>query len=205
MQSRMASYTSAHLILYFLFFTSGVSALIYQVIWQRMLFGVFGIDLTSTSIIISVFMFGLGIGALLGGYLADMMPKRLLLLYIIIELMIGLFGIVSPFMINGLGSILFTNNELVTGLACFIILAIPTILMGATFPILVTHVNQTLQHIGNSVGSLYFANTLGGAAGAYLASFVLLYTLNMTGAIHYAANLNFAIALIAFMMFRRRS
>jgi hypothetical protein len=46
-----------------IFFVSGFSALIYQVCWQRLLFTGFGIDLTSITIIVSVFMAGLGIGA----------------------------------------------------------------------------------------------------------------------------------------------
>lgn len=50
-------------ILSFLFFFSGCAALIYQVIWQRMLFTIFGVNLESVTIIVSVFMFGLGVGA----------------------------------------------------------------------------------------------------------------------------------------------
>jgi hypothetical protein len=50
------------LVLSILFFFSGTAALIYQVMWQRMLFTLFGVDLESITIIVSVFMFGLGIG-----------------------------------------------------------------------------------------------------------------------------------------------
>ncbi len=150
-------------------------------------------------------MFGLGIGGLIGGRLADYLPERLLELYIIIELAIALFGFASPTIIEGMGSFFFSNNQFITGIASFLILAVPTMLMGATFPILVTHVNKTIQHIGDSVGGLYFANTLGGAMGAYLAGFVLLMSMDIVGAINNAAMLNLLIALIAFIIFRRRS
>ena len=53
-----------------LFFVSGVAALVYQVCWQRLLFSAFGVDIDSVTIIVSVFMLGLGLGAL-AFYLAD--------------------------------------------------------------------------------------------------------------------------------------
>lgn len=191
------------IILYVLFFLSGCSALIYQAMWQRMLFTVFGVDLVSVTIIISIFMFGLGLGGLIGGKIADRMPKRLLLLYIIIEFSIALFGFLSPGLIDFLGNTLFSHNEIVTALASYLILAVPTLLMGATFPILVVHVNQHIENIGESVGALYFVNTLGGAMGAYLAGYVLLYSMDAVGAINTAAMLNLAIAVIALLAFRR--
>jgi predicted membrane-bound spermidine synthase len=197
-----ANASTMQIILYSLFFCSGCSALIYQVMWQRMLFTVFGVDLESITIIVSVFMFGLGIGGLCGGYIADRLPGRLLASYIIIELGIALFGFASPIMINMLGNAMFSNSSLMTAIASFLILAFPTILMGATFPILVMHVNSAHQNIGRSVGSLYFANTLGGAAGAYLSGFILLYRLDLPASINRAAFLNLVIAGTALLMFR---
>lgn len=193
---------TTHTILYTLFFLSGVSALIYQIMWQRMLFTIFGVDLTSITIIISVFMFGLGIGGLLGGAIADIMTKRLLILYVFIELGIALFGFISPALINGLGNVMFSTNELLTGFACFAMLAFPTILMGATFPILVTHVNQHYQNVGKSVGNLYFVNTMGAAVGAYFSGFILLSLMGLSGSVDRAAILNLVIAGVAYIAFR---
>lgn len=195
--------STAHLVLYILFFCSGCSALIYQVMWQRMLFTVFGVDLVSITIIVSVFMFGLGIGGLIGGHLADKMQTQLLALYVAIEIYIAIFGFLSPMIIDYLGNALFTSSEIVTAIASFLILTIPTVLMGATFPILVTHVNRHSHNIGDSVGGLYFANTLGGAMGAYLAGFVLLYSMDVASAINRAAAINLIVATIAILVFRR--
>lgn len=197
--------STIHFILYTLFFCSGCSALIYQVMWQRMLFTVFGVDLVSITIIVSVFMFGLGMGGLLGGKLADRMPTRLLALYVVIELYIAMFGFVSPALIDFLGDMLFTNSEVITAIASFVILAVPTFLMGATFPILVIHVNRYNQNIGESVGGLYFANTMGGAMGAYLSGFVLLSSMGVGDAINRAAVLNLLIAVVALVVFRRQN
>lgn len=191
-------------VLFILFFLSGCAALIYQIMWQRMLFTLFGVDLHSITIVVSVFMFGLGIGGLGGGYLADKLNRSLLTLYVIIELSIGLFGKYSPGLIDGLGGRFFSNNEFITAIASFIILSIPTILMGATFPILVTHVNKIHHNIGRSVGGLYFANALGGAMGAFLSGFVLLNFIDITQSVNVAAMLNLAIALVAFIFFYQR-
>lgn len=56
------------------FFISGCSALIYQVCWQRALYGVIGVDIDSITIIVSVFMLGIGMGGMAGGWLADRRP-----------------------------------------------------------------------------------------------------------------------------------
>ena len=198
------SFARVRLVLCVLFFFSGASALIYQVIWQRMLFNLFGVDLESVTIIVSVFMFGLGIGAVLGGVIADYCATRLLGIYVCIELCIALFGFASPAIIAAIGDATMTSSQLVTGSLSFSILAFPTMLMGATFPILVTYINLHEHHIGRSVGNLYFANTLGGAFGAFFSGFYLLRHLNLVHGSACAASLNLVIALAALLLFRRR-
>ena len=193
-----------HIILFILFFVSGCSALIYQIIWQRMLFTMFGVDLESITIVVSVFMFGLGIGGLCGGYIADVLSQRLLALYTLIELAIAAFGFCSGSLLEYLGNTMISYSEVTTAAVSFLVLGFPTILMGATFPILVKYVDTFNQHIGRSVGSLYVANTLGGAAGAFFSGFVLLYIFDLVGAVDYAACLNLTIAISAFILFRKK-
>ena len=86
------------------FFLSGMAALIYQVIWQRLLFVVVGVDLESVSIVVSTFMMGLGLGALIWGWLADRMPERILLTFCAVEAGIAVFGLLSVDLILGLGT-----------------------------------------------------------------------------------------------------
>lgn len=88
------------------FFASGFCALIYQVSWQRLLFSHIGIDLSSITVIISVFMVGLGVGAYFGGRIADRFPSSIIPLFCIAEVSIGLFGLVSKGLISGLGHLL---------------------------------------------------------------------------------------------------
>jgi predicted membrane-bound spermidine synthase len=195
-------FSSIRFILSVLFFFSGAAALIYQVAWERMLFTLFGVGLESVTIVVSVFMFGLGAGGLLGGYIADLFPKKLLGCYILTEMAVALFGICSPAVIAWVGNSLLGSSEWIIAAGSFVVLVIPTFLMGATFPILVTLLNHSELHIGRSVGSLYFANTLGAAAGAYMAGFVLLYSMGLKGEIQCAVLLNLSIAISAFVLFR---
>jgi predicted membrane-bound spermidine synthase len=192
-------------VLYILFFLSGCAALIYQVIWERRLFTLLGVDLESITIIVSVFMFGLGLGGLVGGIIADWKPKQLLFYYVVIEIGVAIFGYFSSEIISFYADLASINNIVYTGFISFLILVLPTVLMGATFPILVKHVNNLDQNIGRSVGGLYFANTLGGALGAFLSGFIFLYVMNLDGAIEAAVILNAVTALTAFLVFRRQA
>jgi predicted membrane-bound spermidine synthase len=203
MKAISLSGSSNHFILSALFFLSGVSALIYQLMWQRMLFTVFGVDIESITIIVSVFMFGLGVGGLLGGRIADRFASRLLLIYILIEIGIGMFGFLSPYILQFFSTVALSQSEWMTGFLSFLMLAFPTILMGATFPVLVTHVNQVDHNIGRAVGGLYFANTLGAALGAYFSGFVLLSYMDLYAAIDGAATINIIVACVAGLFFRR--
>ena len=74
------------------FFISGCSALIYQLSWPRALYGLIGVDMDSITIIVSVFMLGIGLGGMLGGWLSDRFPRQRLRWYAGIELSIALYG-----------------------------------------------------------------------------------------------------------------
>jgi MFS family permease len=187
-------------ILHALFFISGAAALSYQVMWQRLLFAWFGVDLESMTIIVSVFMFGLGIGAYLGGELADTWPKKLPGIFGCLELVIGAFGLASSSLIGAIGAHLAGGSLWTTALAAFLLLALPTIAMGATLPVLVIHINQNIRHIGNSVGGLYFANTLGAAFGATVAGFWILDMLAIDQVLTVTAICNLAIGVLALVV-----
>src|SRR6185295_7944275 len=79
-----------------IFFTSGFAALLYQVIWQRLLVLFSGADLYSVTIIVASFMGGMGVGHLAGGHVADRVtPRSALLCFAGAELAIALFGFFS--------------------------------------------------------------------------------------------------------------
>src|SRR6266513_941714 len=80
---------------YLLFFLSGFPALLYQIVWQRALFTIYGVNIESVTIIVTTFMLGLGIGSLAGGWLSQRRRIALLPLLAAIELATAAFGIVS--------------------------------------------------------------------------------------------------------------
>jgi len=187
-----------------IFFISGLSALIYQVCWQRLLFTGFGVDLTSITVIVSVFMAGLGIGAFFGGRIADKFPKKIIVIFCLIEFSIGCFGVFSYKFIQNLQEILIHANLMTTALGSFILLLFPTFLMGATLPLLTSFFDQYIKNIGDSIGRLYFYNTLGAAFGALATGFILFNYLTISETIYIAATFNVAISFLVFIAYRRK-
>lgn len=185
------------------FFLSGVSALTYQVAWQRLLYAEFGVDLESITIIVSCFMLGLGLGSLLGGWLADRFPSRHLRVFGLVEGSIGLFGLASPWVIQRIGETLSHANPLTLATSSFAILLVPTLLMGTTLPLLIAHFYRRYRSVGVTVGTLYFVNTLGAAAGAYATGLFVFNYLTVGGSIRSAAVINFSVAAVALFASRR--
>lgn len=184
------------------FFLSGVSALIYQVAWQRLLFGAFGVDIESITIIVSTFMLGLGCGALAGGQLADRYGRRTIGLFALCELGIGLFGLASPTLIPAVGARFLASSLPVIAAANFLLILLPASLMGATLPMLVAYLFRGNASVGVSVGSLYWSNTLGAALGALAAGVLLFHVATLDQAIYLAAAGNFTVASVVFLRHR---
>ncbi len=186
------------------FFMSGFAALIYQIAWQRMLFTAFGVDLESITIIIAVFMAGLGIGAYFGGRIADKFPKHIIILFALTEIGIGIFGFTSPTLIE-LTKNLFLHSSIITiAFSNFVLLLFPTFLMGSTLPLLTQYLNQHFDNIGNNIGWLYFTNTLGAAFACITTGFFLFNYLTITQVIYLAAIINCLVATIIFLKYRKR-
>lgn len=177
------------------FFASGVSALVYQVAWQRILFVAFGVDLESVTIIVASFMLGLGCGALLGGYLADRFPRHTLALFALAEAGLGLFACFSAAFLRAAGEWFLQASPAALVLINAFLLLLPTMLMGATLPILVAHLTRCWRNVGRSTGAMYAANTLGAALGAFMTGFVLLNSLDLDQTILLAAAINISVAI----------
>lgn len=184
------------------FFFSGFAALVYQVCWQRLLFVAFGVDIESITIIVSAFMLGLGVGALTGGQLADRFPEKIIWMFALAELCIGLFGFLSPHLIAGLGKLTITANQSVIALTNFLLLLAPTTLMGATLPMLVAFLVRSQGNVGVSIGGLYFINTLGAALGATTVGFFWFYYFGLNATIYGAAVINLMVSVSVLMFFR---
>lgn len=189
----------------FAFACSGFAALVYQLVWQRLLFGAIGVDVESVTVVVSVFMFGLGVGGWLGGWVADRFPRRIVAVFAGFELGIAGCGLVSVAVLAGLSDTLALLPRLGAGAACFALLLLPTVLMGATLPMLVAHAAQGRAGIGQATGWLYFINTLGAAFGAWSMAFLLPYWLDLAQIVRLAAALNLAASFGALLALGRRA
>src|SRR5208282_3596686 len=136
--------------LHFLFFCSGFPALIYQIVWQRALFAIYGLNIQSVTIVVSGFMLGLGLGSLAGGALSSSRRLAPVMLFAIAELLTGILGAVSLRLFHGIGEFTAGNSLLLTALVSFLVIVLSTVLMGATLPLLVEHFVRLSQNVGSS-------------------------------------------------------
>jgi len=198
-----------------LFAVSGAAALIYEVVWTRLLTLQMGHGIAAASTVLAAFMGGLAIGAAVagrrGGRLA---PERALAIYAGLELAIAALALLLPFALtavrpllvtayaDGSGGTTFAVLRLVTSI---LLLAAPAAAMGATFPIASRWMVRGASSAAQDAGGLYAANTLGAAAGAVLAGFVLIPALGLSGSTWVGVALNVAAAAGAYAIARTAS
>src|SRR5260370_6009185 len=113
-----------------LFFLSGFPALIYQIVWQRTLFAIYGVNVESVTVVVSAFMLGLGIGSLAGGRISKSPSAPLLLLFGAVELGIAAYGVGSLPLFHAVARFSAAAPLLETGLLSFALVLVPTLLMG---------------------------------------------------------------------------
>jgi spermidine synthase len=187
-----------------LFFFSGFPALIYQLVWQRALFRIFGVNIESVTIVVTAFMIGLGLGSMMGGYLSRKQGIHLLPLLASIELMTGAFGTVSLHIFDRVGTLSLGASLPLTALIALALVIVPTLLMGVTLPVLVEHLVRYCGNVGSSVGLLYYINTLGAGAACLACAILLFPALGMKGSVHVAVAMNWAVALGALAVYLRQ-
>jgi MFS family permease len=187
-----------------LFFCSGMPALTYQIVWQRALFTIYGVNSESVAVVVSAFMIGLGLGSLLGGWLSARFPRSGVFLFAIAELGTAVFGLMSLGIFHwaaehtagaSLGYVVILSLGL---------LLVPTVCMGATLPLLTDFLVRRRGEVGSSVGVLYFANTFGSAVACYLSAVFLPRDFGQSGAVRLAALTNISVGLAALFLARSR-
>ena len=188
------------------FFLSGVAALVYQVVWQRLLVLHSGVGIYSVALIVSAFMAGLGLGSWLGGRLSLRLDeRRALLAFAALELGLAGLGAASSWLYYDLVRGLPPPASLwEAGLVHCLALLPPTTLMGMSLPFLARAVVLDSRTGGRRLGALYALNVLGAALGAALAPWVLMRLYGLRGATWAAAAANLAAALLALLALRRR-
>ncbi len=185
-------------LLLLLFVGSGCAALIYEIVWFQLLSLIVGSSAISMGVLLATFMGGMCLGSLaLARYIS---PRRHpLRVYALIELGIGVFGLLVLFGLPWVGG-LYTaiggpgfTGLLFRGLFCALFLLGPTLLMGATLPAVARWVEGTPQGV-SWLGFLYGANTVGAVGGCLLAGFYLLRVHDMQTATYVAVLINVIVA-----------
>ena len=196
----------------FLFAVSGAAALIYEVVWTRLLTLHMGHGLAAASAVLAAFMGGLAAGAGAAGRFAGRLPpRRALHIYAGLELAVAALALLLPLALiavrpllaatydDGNGDALFAFVRLSTSV---LLLSVPAACMGATFPIASRWIVRTASTAARDAGGLYAANTLGAAAGAILAGFWLIPLLGLRGTTLAGVALNVIAAAGAWMIAR---
>ena len=195
-----------------IFFCSGMCSLIDEVVWFRLIKLTLGNTVYASSVVVSVFMGGLALGALVMARRADRI-ERPLLLYALLEIAVSLVTIALPVALgaaDGIYRLLFvklqSSPQATLAVQVFLssaILLVPTMLMGSTLPLLGRFVTTLQDQIGSRVGRLYGINTLGAATGCFLAGFLLMRTIGVIPTLYVAAFVNVLVALAGWLLSRR--
>ncbi|UCG48486.1 MAG: fused MFS/spermidine synthase [Phycisphaerales bacterium] len=187
-----------------IYFFSGICSLIDEVVWVRLLKLTLGNTVYASSVVVSTFMGGLALGALVMGRYADRIKRRLRA-YAALEMCITLSALLMPVgltLTGGLYRWYFVRFDASPAGLMFlqvfisgVLLLVPTMLMGSTLPLLGRYVTGLEERVGHLVGRLYALNTLGAATGCFLAGFVFIRVAGVMGSLYIAACLNVAVAL----------
>ncbi len=199
-------WTLSNRLLFAAIFISGASALIYQLIWVRLLGLVFGVSSFAVATVVAVFLLGLGLGSYFFGRWSER-ARDPLRIYMYVELGIAATSLVAYLVIetlpvyrylyeyayNNLG---FYGLSIARLLLSTLVLLPPVFLIGGTMPLLAKYFLRDPAILGSSFSRIYYLNTLGACAGALLTGFVLVRYFGVVGTLMIAVGGNLLVALI---------
>jgi predicted membrane-bound spermidine synthase len=197
-------------IFFVFFFVSGCYSILYEIVWLRLAMAQFGVTSALVSIVLSMFMAGLGLGSWGSGYLIrrfeHLIPFPPLCLYAVAELLIGLSAILVPRQLMW-GRNLFAYISLTSSGAWYVASAVWIALtlipwcacMGATIPLAMLAIrSKYLREDCRSFSFLYLANVLGAVAGAIVPLLLIeVYGFHRTLEIGALLNVSLALSAIA--------
>jgi spermidine synthase len=180
-KSNFKAKASPYLLL--LFFFSGFVSLCYQVIWVRELSVIFGKTNAAITVVVSVFMLGLGLGSLYWGK-RKITPGKLSNTFAFLQFGIGggsvILLLVFPFLSHIYQALVHQLNLSPASILififflCAVLMFIPSFLMGGTFPVISQLYIRDETKMGKGIGLLYGINTFGGILGAGLTGYFLI-------------------------------
>ncbi len=189
--------------IYLLFFLSGFTALLYEVVWERLLHLTFGLSTYAVTIVTASFMLGLALGYLAGQH-RRIVQYHPLIVYGVAEGAIGVFALLFPFLVQIIDTIYVASGGsfLLKILFSLLTLALPATLMGLTLPTLARYTIID-GPVGKRIGLLYALNTTGAVLGAFFAGVFFIRTYGVFQTTLIATAINAAICLLALTQPRR--
>lgn len=185
------------------FFFSGLSSLVLENLWVRMLTLVFGGSTLAIVTVLTAFMSGLALGSAISARYADRL-QRPVFVYGFLECGVALYALLIPWMVGWLPLVYTWLPEDLSSSTmaflrfalCFGILLLPTTLMGATLPVLSRFFVRDRQSVGADVGILYSLNTFGAVFGAFSGGFLLIPLLGMQHTLGWVSGVLLALAVV---------
>ncbi len=183
--------SSRRVLLLAAFFLSGLAALIFELVWTRLLLLSIGATATAVGVVLAAFMGGMALGsALAGGKLATRLDPAVT--FAGLEGFVGLYALSSPSILEGIGPIARPELQFLFALSA---LLPATIALGASLPVLVRAFARADEPAAVGIGRLYAANTAGAVLGPLLAVFWLFPTVGLSATLWVGAALDFAVCL----------
>ncbi len=199
-------------LLYVAFFASGISALIYEVVWSRYLTLFLGSTSFAHTVVLATFMGGLAFGNAFFGRLADRTKMDKLQLYALLEVGIGLLCLLFPTLFSGISQVYLALggwtgpaspwNPLLKIAFAVASIFVPCALMGGTLPVLAKYAIGSLSGLGFRLSWLYFINTAGAVAGCLLGGFFVVERLGLEFGMVGTSLLNSTIGGAFYLLYR---
>ncbi len=198
------TWTIGNNLLFLLVFLSGFAALIYQLIWTRLLGLVFGVSSLAVATVVGVFLLGLGLGSYFVGKWSEK-SENPLKLYMLIEVAIAGLSIFSYVVVSFLdiyqyiyelsyNSFDLYGISIIRLLLSILILLPPVFAIGGTLPLLSKYFLTVPETLGSNFSRIYFLNTVGAFTGALSTGFFLVKYLGVLQTFMIAVGVNLLIA-----------
>ena len=186
---------------------SGFCALAYEVLWTRIMVFFLGSTTYAFATMLAAFLFGIALGSMVFSRWVDRI-KQPIAVFGIVQLGIGLFALILMPAFEELYGMsqafqsTFGSSRFWAFFSCFLVMCLPTFLMGASFPLVTKIYTGSARQLGRSIGNIYAVNTVGSILGAFCAGFILIPLLGIRPSIVLTVVLNTGIG--CFLIFRSR-
>ncbi len=190
---------------------SGIAAMIYQVTWTRVISLAIGSSVYAFSLIVTAFICGLALGSLIISRFIDRLKHPVVFLAIVQ----GTIGVAALAIVPALGKMPVFLNEIVFKASpsfqyvhlaefavIFLLILIPTIMMGAAVPVTIKICTTDIRRVGRFFGNIYAVNTVGAIIGSFITGFLLIPALGTQNSILIAVLINIFAAGMIFLYAR---